>query len=62
VWCSHGGVHLLRESKLANETDCQRQALESGKNAKNRILRRLALCPAPAGLMVTCWALPIYHD
>ena len=43
------GVHLRRETKLANETDCRRrQALESGKNAKPTLRGSLSLdkeCP-----------------
>ena len=39
VWCSHGGVHLLREIKSADETDGRRRhALESGKKAKKPLL------------------------
>ena len=40
VWCSHGRVHLLREIKSADETDCRRrEALESGKKAKKPLCR-----------------------
>jgi hypothetical protein len=37
VWCSPVGWHQCTEIKSEHETDgCLRQALESGKKAKNR--------------------------
>src|SRR5215510_11060644 len=52
VWCSHGEVHLRIEIKSANETDCRRrQALESGKKAKNPLLG--GVCLLTIGVLIS---------
>jgi len=51
VWCSQGGVHLLREIKSADETaGRRRQALERGKKAKNR--SKGAVCLLTIGVLI----------
>ena len=52
VWCSHGEVHLRIEIKSANETDSRRrQALESGKKAKNPLLG--VVCLLTIGVLIS---------